>query len=315
MTKYHIISYFILLFLSLTTEGQQIVFTPQWLPQSQFAGYYVAQEKGFYKEEGIEVIIQHPSPSNPAVKRLQENSSNIITLQLLQAMVEIDKGTPLIHILQTSQRNGLMIISRSSTIKTFKDLKGKKVGVWKAGFGELGYIIDSEQQLNIQWIPFIQGINLFIAGAVDATLGMSYNECLQIRASGFENNSTISFAESSYDFPEDGVYVSSSFYKRFPKQVKAFVTASKRGWEWVHEHPEEALDIVMKMIHHEKVPANRIHQKWMLEEILKQQCKKGEYSPSFNLEQDKVVHLSELLLKYNYIHSPISWEKLKGGKP
>jgi NitT/TauT family transport system substrate-binding protein len=315
MKKYHLICYLFFLFLSLTTKGQQIIFTPQWIPQSQFAGYYVALAKGFYKEAGVDVVIQHPSASNPAVKRLKEGSCNITTLQLLQAMVEIDKGTPLINILQTSQRNSLMIVSRTDSIRTFKDLKGKKVGVWKAGFGELGYIIDSEQQLDIQWIPFVQGINLFIAGAIDATLGMSYNEYLQIRASGLGNKPTISFAESSYDFPEDGVYVNASFYQRYPKQVKAFAEASKRGWEWVHQHSDEALEIVMQMVQAAKVPTNRILQKWMLEEILKQQCRKGETTPSFELEKDKVDHLSKLLIKYKYIHSPISWEQLKGGQP
>lgn len=81
-----------------------------------------------------------------------------------------------------------MIVSRSDTIRTFSDLRGKKVGVWKAGFGELGYMVDSDMELNIQWIPFLQGMNLYISGAVDATLAMSYNEYLQIQVSGFEDN-------------------------------------------------------------------------------------------------------------------------------
>ena len=51
-------------------QAQRIVFTPQWTPQSQFAGYYVAQEMGFYQEAGVEVDFQHLSASYSAVNRL-----------------------------------------------------------------------------------------------------------------------------------------------------------------------------------------------------------------------------------------------------
>ena len=59
-----LVCYFLLW--SYALQAQRIVFTPQWTPQSQFAGYYVAQEKGFYQEAGIEVIIKHPSASYSA---------------------------------------------------------------------------------------------------------------------------------------------------------------------------------------------------------------------------------------------------------
>lgn len=62
----------------LTSFCQKIVFTPQWTAQSQFAGYYVALEKGFYKEAGLNVEIQHPSASYSAINRLIEGSSRVI---------------------------------------------------------------------------------------------------------------------------------------------------------------------------------------------------------------------------------------------
>ena len=57
-------------------QTRRIVFSPQWTPQSQFAGYYVAQAKGFYKEVGLDIVIDHPSASNPALNRLREGSSH-----------------------------------------------------------------------------------------------------------------------------------------------------------------------------------------------------------------------------------------------
>ena len=296
-------------------QAQRIVFTPQWTPQSQFAGYYVAQEMGFYQEAGVEVDFQHPSASYSATNLLLEGSSDIITQQLVQAMIAIDRGMPMVHVLQTSQHNALVLVSKSDSLRTLEDLKGKKVGVWKSGFGELAYIMDTEKNLDIQWIPFLESVNLFLSGAINATLAMGYNEYLKIRASGHEDKPVIRFSETEYDYPEDGLYVSTDFYQRHPDKVKAFVEASRKGWEWAHEHPEETLDIVMKWAEKESVHTNRIHQQWMLEQILSLQCMDGEKKPSFQLDRTMIDRLNELLLKHHYIHQPVDMEKLKGGRP
>ena len=116
-----------MLLASITMKAQQIVFTPQWTPQAQFAGYYVAFDKGFYEEVGVKVEIKHPSTSYSAFNLLWEGSSDIITQQLVQAMIYIDQGMPLVNILQTSQQNGLMLVSRSDSLRTLEDYKGKKV--------------------------------------------------------------------------------------------------------------------------------------------------------------------------------------------
>lgn len=305
---------FLLLFF-LVGRAQRIVFTPQWTPQAQFAGYYVAFEKGFYQEVGVEVDIQHPSASYSAFNRLLEGSSDIITQQLVQAMIEIDRGMPLVNVLQTSQQNGLLLVSRSDSIRTLEDLKGKKVGVWKTGFGELAYMMDVDKELDIHWIPFLQGTNLYISGAVDATLAMSYNEYLQIKVSGHEDKPFIRLCDTEYDFPEDGVYVTADFYRRNRNKVDAFVEASRKGWEWAHSHPDETLDIVMTWAEKGQVHTNRLHQQWMLEEILRLQCEKGMDRPTFKLDVPMVEKLSDLLLKHRRIHAPVTFENLKGGRP
>ena len=310
-----IIVFISFLFIVYITQAQRIVFTPQWTPQSQFAGYYVAQEKGFYRDAGVEVDFQHPSASYSALNRLLEGSSDMITQQLTQAIIGIDRGIPLVHVLQTSPRNALVLVGRTDAIRKIEDLKKKKVGVWKVGFGELAYIMNVEERLGIKWVPFLEGTNLFISGAIDATLAMSYNEYLQIKVSGHEDKPVIRFSETEYDYPEDGLYVTAEYYQRYPEKVQAFAEASRRGWEWVHEHPEEALDIVMKWVEKENVHTNHIHQRWMLEEVLRLQCAEGEKKPSFRLDDGVVNRLGDLLLKHHYIQEPISIEKLKGGKP
>ena len=302
-----------LLFLS-DVYAQQIVFTPQWLPQSQFAGYYVALEKGFYKEAGLDVVIEHTSSSDNAQNRLREGKCNAITMNVFDAIFNIDQGMEVVNVLQTALHTGLVIVPRNNDIKKLKDLSGKRVGIWRTHYYELSQIVNEDYDLNIEWIPFVQSVNLYISGAVDATMAMVYNEAYHIYASGFENVSFISLADYGYDFPEEGVYFTKEYYEKYPDKAKAFAEASRRGWEWTHEHPDEALDIVMKVIERNNLPAGRQHQKWMLNEILRLQCDSISEKPTFELDENKVMQINELLIRYNRINDVVTKSRITGGR-
>ena len=302
-----------LLFLS-DVDAQQIVFTPQWLPQSQFAGYYVAQEKGFYKQAGLNVVIEHTSSSDNAQNRLREGKCNAITMNVFDAIFNIDQGMEVVNVLQTALHTGLVIVPRNNDIKKLKDLSGKRVGIWRTHYYELSQMVNEDYDLNIEWIPFVQSVNLYISGAVDATMAMIYNEAYHIYASGFENVSFISLADYGYDFPEEGVYFTKEYYEKYPDKAKAFAEASRRGWEWTHEHPDEALDIVMKVIEKNNLPAGRQHQKWMLNEILRLQCDSISEKPTFELDENKVMQINELLIRYNRINDVVTKSRITGGR-
>lgn len=290
----------------------RLVFTPQWTPQSQFAGYYAALAQGFYREEGLDVVISHPSASNPALNRLRQGTSHVITLQLVQAVCRTAEGFPLVNILQTSQRNSLMIVPRHDGIRTLADLRGRKIGIWKAGFGELARILDSREGLDVQWIPFINNVNLFISGAIDATLAMSYNEYFQILACGMQPRHVFHLADLGYDIPEDGLYVSASYYRRHRTRLEAFARASRRGWQWVAEHPQEALELVMEQVRRHHVGTNRVQQKRMLEAVLQLQCPRGAMQPTFTLLPAQVEQASRLLHDNGYIGREVTYRELTG---
>lgn len=294
------------------TYGQRLVFTPQWTPQSQFAGYYAAEKLGYYKDAGLDVVIEHTTASDAALNRLKKGESDAITMHLYDAISQIDAGAPIVNILQISQHSAHVIVTRHDDIRTLDDLKGKRVGIWRTSYGHLAHVIDTEHELNIQWIPFIQSINLYISGAVDATIAMLYNEVYLIRISGFDKVSYISLADAGYDYPEDGIYVSSSYYEKYPDKARAFAEASRKGWEWVHDHPEEAVEIVLEVMKREGIPCSRMHQEWMLKEVLRQQCESDGERPSFNLSEDKVDEINSLLLKHDRISRPVTIEQLKG---
>lgn len=294
--------------------AQKITFTPQWSPQSQFAGYYAALEKGYYAEVGLDVSIVHPANSYSSINMLVDGTSDIITSELIQAMVANDKDVKLVNLLQTTQHSTLVLMSHIKGIKQMSDLAGRRVGIWKAGFSEIPGMIDRKQNLNIEWVKFINPLNIYISGAIDAALGKSYNEQILFSMSGITPGSVLRFSELGYDYPEDGLYVSEEFFNKNPQLCRKFAEASRKGWEWVRENRKEAVDIVMKYAKDANISTNIYNQKWMLETILQvQEDVKGE-NPSYSLNIDAFNQLNTMLLENGYISKPVEYKRFIGGE-
>ena len=291
--------------------AQQITFSPQWTPQSQFAGYYAALENGYYADAGLDVSIVHPTTSHSSMNMLNDGTSDVITSELIQAMMTSD-DKKLVNILQTTQHSTLVVIARSGDVKSLEDLAGCRIGTWKVGFSEIPHMIDEEQHLDIKWIKLLNSLNLYIAGAIDATLAKSYNELILFSMAGIHPGSVLYFSEMGYDFPEDGLYVTEEFYRNNTEECLMFAEASRRGWEWVRNNREEALDIVMKYVKQENVATNRYNQKWMLDAILDSQEDMKGHMPSYRLNRDAFNELNEALIKYGYISEPIVYERFTG---
>ena len=300
--------------LFINAYSQQITFTPQWTPQSQFAGYYAALELGFYKEAGLDVAIAYPTQSYSSINMLKDGTSDIITSELIQAMSVTDDEVKLVNLMQTTQHSTLVLISHAKDIRQMSDLAGCKIGTWKVGFSEIPHMIDEEQNLGIEWVKFINPLNIYISGAIDAALGKSYNEQILFSMSGVNPGSILRFSELGYDYPEDGLYASEEFFKQYPEQCRKFAEASRKGWDWVRNNREEALEIVMKYVKKENVSTNVYNQKWMLETVLEvQEDVKGE-APSYSLSVDAFNSLNELLMKYGYISKPVVYQRFIGGE-
>ena len=289
---------------------EKLVFTPQWTPQAQFAGYYVAQELGFYREAGVEVELVHPTASESALSRVFKNESNAITLQLCQAMEVVASDIPLVNILQTSMNNALVIVSRRGVDPLTQ--KGARVGCWFAGFGQLAFILSDQEQLDYEWIPSTTIVNIFVKGAIDAALAMSYNEFYQLVQAGMEidEKCVYRFCDHDYNVQEDGVYMRRDYYETHKEQAQKFAAASRRGWEWAAEHPDEALDIVMKYVQDLHVITNRPMQRMQLQEILRLQLDRESGEREFRLRPDMVQLASDLMMQHGLILSPVTYEQL-----
>lgn len=291
-------------------QGETIVFTPQWTAQAQFAGYYVAETKGFYREAGVKVRIEHPSVTQPAIARLLQNECHATTLQLCQALEIVDGGIPLVNILQTSMNNAMVIVSASDRDPLKQ--KGAKVGIWSVGFGQLAICMSIKDRLDYKWVRSAQNVNLFVAGALDATLAMSYNEYYQLVQSGIRmtDKKVYRFCDHGYNVQEDGVYMTRRFYEDHKEQARRFAQASRRGWEWAAAHPDETLDIVMQYADRNHIATNRVMQRLMLKEVLRLQVDRESRKREFRLRPDMVRLASQLMVKHKMLRREVTYEEL-----
>ena len=299
--------------LPLTASAQEappLVFTPQWTAQAQFAGYYVAEVKGFYREAGIKVQIVHPSATQPAMSRLRENRCQATTLQLCQALEIVGDGMPLVNILQTSMNNAMVIVAAKDE-DPLKH-KGARVGIWSVGFGQLAICMSIMDHLNYEFIRFAQNVNLFVSGALDATLAMSYNEYYQLIQAGIKvtDKNVYRFCDHGYNVQEDGVYMRRDYYEKHREQAHKFAQASRKGWEWAAQHPEETLDIVMQYVDRENIATNRIMQRLMLKEVLRLQIDRESKKREFRLRPDMVRQASRLMFQNHMLSREVTYQEL-----
>ena len=289
---------------------KKFIFTPQWTAQAQFAGYYVAKEKGFYKQAGLDVDIVHPSITQPAISRVRNNESQATTLGLCQALEVIDDGIPMVNILQTSMNTSLVLVSR----KDVDPLKqpGMKVGIWSTGFGQLAICMSIKEHLNYEWVRFASNVNLFVSGAIDATLAMSYNEYYQLAQAGVKltERNVYRFSNHDYNVQEDGLYMTRAYYDEHRDEARRFAQASKKGWEWAVAHPDETLDIVMDYVRREHIGTNRVLQKLMLAEVLNLLVDRESKKREYRLRPDMVKKASHLMVENMMLKNEVTYEQL-----
>lgn len=243
----------------------------QWLPQSQFAGYYMAEEKGFYTARGLDVTILRGGPDRDQMAYLRDGRAQFATFFLTGALVYRDRGDPLIHLAQVVNRSNLLLIARADAgIHSVGDLEGRRVSLWGEAFraAYLGWLHANGVASLI--VPQYYSVNLFLRRGVDACAAMYYNEYHMLYQAGVDWDEMVTFAmhDEGFDFPEDGIYCLEDTFVSDPEMCRAFAEASLQGWEYVAANPVETLDVVMREVGAVHVPTNRAHQRWMLESIV-----------------------------------------------
>lgn len=291
---------------------QRVIFTPRWTSQAQFAGYYVAKEKGFFKDEGLDVEIRHlKGTSNvSAVEMLRDGQTEIIVSTVFEALEQADDGLDLVNFLQTSQYGGLMCVS-NTPVRNPKVLAGKKIASFKKSVNQVAELYFKENKIPVTWVPSINGINLLLAKAVDAVLCYSFNEYIRLLFAKGEipSENVVRFSDLNYDFPADGLFCKRTYYEEHSDIVEAFRRASIQGWDYCRAHKEEALKIVRKYTQRNNVKTNDLTQQFMLDEVLRLQENRDGHSSFASITEPMFNRMYQIMKKTGVIKKQVKYNE------
>ncbi|MCE5974828.1 ABC transporter substrate-binding protein [Sinirhodobacter sp. WL0062] len=262
-----------------TATAEEVKLQLKWVTQSQFAGYYVAKEKGFYDEEGLEVTIMPGGPDISPTQVMAGGGADVTVDWMPSALAAREKGLPLVNIAQPFKSSGMMLTCLKETgIAGPEDFKGKTLGVWFGGneypflswMATLGIPTDgSEGGVTV----LKQGFNVdpLLQKQAACISTMTYNEYWQVIDAGLapEDLVTFKYEDEGVATLEDGLYVLESNLAdpAFKEKMVKFVRASMKGWKYAEENPDEAAGIVLD--NDESGAQTEAHQKRMMGEIAK----------------------------------------------
>jgi NitT/TauT family transport system substrate-binding protein len=251
----------------------------KWVTQAQFAGYYVAKEKGFYDEAGLDVTIKAGGPDINPSQVIAGGGADVVLDWMPSALATREKGVPLVNIAQPFQKSGMMLTCRKETgISKPEDFKGKTLGVWFAGneYPFLSWM--STLGLSTAGGPdgvtvLKQGFNVdpLLQKQADCISTMTYNEYWQVIDAGLPAEELVVFPYEDQGVAtlEDGIYTLESSLQdpAMVDKLARFVKASMKGWDWAVANPDEAAMIVLE--NDETGAQTEKHQKRMMGEIAK----------------------------------------------
>ena len=248
----------------------------KWVTQAQFGGYYVAKEKGFYKEAGLDVTIKPGGPDIAPETVIAGGGADVIVDWMGGALAAREKGTLLVNIAQPFTKAGMELVCPKDTgINSEADFKGKTLGVWFFGneypfyawMNKIGLSTEGgadgvtvlKQSFDVQ--PLIQK-------QADCISVMTYNEYGQVLDAGFkpEDLTIFNYSAMGNDLLEDGLYVLEDKLAdaAFKDKIVRFVKASMKGWDYALANPDEAAQIVV-----DNGGQDLNHQKYMMGEVAK----------------------------------------------
>ena len=251
----------------------------KWVTQAQFAGYYVAQAKGFYEEEGLNVTILPGGPDIAPTQVIAGGGADVVIDWMPSALAAREKGLALVNIAQPFASSGMMLTCLADTgIKEPKDFADKTLGVWF--FGNEYPFLSWMSQLGLATDGSAGGVTVLKQGFnVDPLLQkqavcistMTYNEYWQVIDAGItpEQLVTFKYQDMGVATLEDGLYVMEDKLAdpAFQETMVKFVRASMKGWKYAEANTDEAAMIVLE--NDQTGAQTEEHQKRMMSEVAK----------------------------------------------
>ena len=233
-----------------------------WYPNAIHSFLYVAQEKGYFAEEGLNLVVNFPANTNDGISLPAAGKADVGMYYLQDAILTaVEEDVPIVSIGAVAQESLNVVISlKESGIDSAEDLEGKKIGYAgtvlseeqiKSMLEHVGLAADSCEFVDV-------GFDLLTAtttGQVDATIGNMVNhEVPQLEEEGIEINY---FFPTDFGVPEvyELVFLAGQdAVENNPEKLQKFLRAAKKGFDFTKENPEEALQILLDHQNAENFP-------------------------------------------------------------
>ena len=263
----------------IASAADDVTLQLKWVTQAQFAGYYVALDRGFYDAEDLDVTIKPGGPEIAPTQVLAGGGADVTVEWMPAALAAREKGLAMVNIAQPFKSSGLMLTCRKDAgIESTADFRGKTLGVWF--FGNEFPFLSWMSQLGIPTDGSANGVEMLKQGFnVDPILNgqaacvstMSYNEYWQIIDAGLSPSDLklFKYEDQGVATLEDGLYVLEQRLEdaAFRDKMVRFVRASMKGWKWAEDNPRQAALIVLD--YDETGAQTEKHQVRMMGEIAK----------------------------------------------
>ncbi|MCA8879668.1 MAG: ABC transporter substrate-binding protein [Rhodobacteraceae bacterium] len=251
----------------------------KWVTQAQFAGYYVAKDKGFYDEVGLDVTIKPGGPDIAPEQVIAGGGADVIVDWMAAALAARERGLPLVNIAQPFKHGGLELTCLKETgIEAPADFPGHTLGVWFFGneypfyawMAKLGIPTEGGEH-GVTVLKQAFNVDPLLQKQADCISVMTYNEYGQVLDAGITPDQLVTFnyLKEGVGVLEDGLYVLQPSLEdpAMVDKLTRFVAASMKGWKYAEAHPDEAAEIV---IDNDMTGAQTLeHQQYMMSEVAK----------------------------------------------
>jgi NitT/TauT family transport system substrate-binding protein len=283
----------------------------KWLPQAQFAGFYVAVAKGYYKAEGIDLVI-NPGGPNLLTENLVATGGDTFGLSggTDSVLAARDKKLPVICIGIAHQMTPFVFVSRrDGPVKTPQDFRGRTVTTWFTGANHVLSAMLAKQGIkpeDVKIQPQQVSVTPFVDGSVDVVTATRYNELYTLQSRmGKDALRTFVTEDFGVSFPRDTLIVSESTAREKPELIRGFLRATIRGWKDAFADPKGAVDTIMAIA----PTLDRAHQEFMLAEIkVLMTAGKASQNGLFSIDPAAVKSAHGVMAEYKVIQNPVDLE-------
>ena len=260
-------------------KAKKVTLQLKWVTQAQFAGFYAAKTKGFYRQAGLDVNLKVGGPDISPEQVVLGRQAEFGIDWLPSLLAQRDTGQDLVNIAQVYTRSGTTEVTwKDSGIDSIKKMKGKKYGVWILGneFEQEAALVKAglDPMKDVTLVKQNFDMNAFLKREIDAASAMTYNELAQVLETKNPQTGKLYKLSDLHVFKmsslgtgmlQDGVFVRGDWIRSKANQATAvkFLTASLKGWAYCRDHFRECVNIVLA--NGPALPQG--HQTWQMNEV------------------------------------------------